>query len=58
MACPIALIFHNLRVTQIQGKLINTQSRRVHDVRYQGEPIDLERKFLVAVNNYRAGGGV
>ncbi|WP_157981207.1 bifunctional 2',3'-cyclic-nucleotide 2'-phosphodiesterase/3'-nucleotidase [Aliidiomarina iranensis] len=40
-----------------QGELINEEARRVVDVRYQGEPLDLEQRFLVAVNNYRAGGG-
>ncbi|MCL5255377.1 MAG: bifunctional 2',3'-cyclic-nucleotide 2'-phosphodiesterase/3'-nucleotidase [Gammaproteobacteria bacterium] len=40
-----------------RGELLNPQARRVQDVRFKGTPIDLEQRFLVAVNNYRAGGG-
>ena len=39
------------------GELINAEARRVVNVRYQGEPLDLAQRFLVVTNNYRAGGG-
>lgn len=39
------------------GELINADARRVVDVTFDGEPLNLEQRFLVAVNNYRAGGG-
>lgn len=39
------------------GELVNSEARRVEQVEYDGAPIDSEQRFLVAVNNYRAGGG-
>lgn len=39
------------------GELINPQARRVINVQYQGQALQPEQRFLVAVNNYRAGGG-
>lgn len=39
------------------GVLINPDSRRIIAIRYKGEAFDLEKEFIVATNNYRAGGG-
>jgi len=39
------------------GKLAAPDAHRVVDLRYNGQPIDEQARFIVVTNNYRASGG-
>lgn len=40
-----------------EGQLVAPEARRVQDLRWNGKPLDLNARFVVATNNYRAYGG-
>ncbi|WP_082684179.1 bifunctional 2',3'-cyclic-nucleotide 2'-phosphodiesterase/3'-nucleotidase [Lentibacillus amyloliquefaciens] len=39
------------------GELVNSDANRIKNLSYNGEPVADDQEFLVATNNYRAGGG-
>ena len=55
-------VTYEIDVTQparyaVNGSLAAPEAQRVKNLRYQGQPISMDAKFIVATNNYRAFGG-
>jgi 2',3'-cyclic-nucleotide 2'-phosphodiesterase len=42
---------------KIDGSMVNKDSHRIINLTFNGEPIKDDQLFIVATNNYRAGGG-
>ena len=41
----------------VNGALVAATSSRVKNLKYKGQPVQMDAKFIVATNNYRAYGG-
>lgn len=40
-----------------KGEMLNEGAKRIVNLTYQGQPVSDDMEFIVATNNYRAGGG-